>query len=343
MRHHTASYCLVGPTLVALTLAGLSACHPTSRTAEARAVSRASASLLFPPFVGTHDRSHPLVGRIWQPKTSAFSSAEQLLNQALRARFVLLGETHDDADHHALQATIYAALLAHARRPSLVLEMIDEDSQSLVDDAVARFPRDVDAIARAVSWQSSGWPAWSMYAPIVAVARNAPLPIVAGNAPHQEMRSLVKKGVESLAAGREERLLLGRAMDDTLLASLKQELVDAHCGMLPAGSKVIDGMVLAERARDASMARHLLETGGDGAVLIAGSGHARIDRGVPWALRELDPKATTFSVGFIEVDPALTEPSAYASRYGVAKLPFDMVVFTPSPDRADPCEGMRAK
>ena len=55
-------------------------------------------------------------------------------------------------------------------------------------------------------------------------------------------------------------------------------------------------------------------------MLIAGNGHVRKDRGVPWYLARMRPDARIVSVGLIEVA---------AGRRRPAELPFDYVWFTP--------------
>jgi uncharacterized iron-regulated protein len=96
-----------------------------------------------------------------------------------------------------------------------------------------------------------------------------------------------------------------------------------------------------QRARDAQMAEAMLNApGGDGAVLIAGAGHVRNDRGVPAYLRQIVPDARPVSVAFLEVDPKRPDVESYVTRFE-GRLPFDYVWFTPAVDDEDPCEKFR--
>ena len=104
---------------------------------------------------------------------------------------------------------------------------------------------------------------------------------------------------------------------------------------------LVPGMVVAQRARDAHMAERLVAGQRDGAVLIAGAGHARTDRGVPRVLASLAPDASVVAVAFVEVADAWTAPPDYATRFGAARLPFDFVWFTARVDNADPCARFR--
>src|SRR5512145_3183951 len=72
-------------------------------------------------------REHPLVGRIWDTRAGRFVIPTQLVGELARARYVLLGERHDNPDHHRVQATLVRALLAAGRRPAVAFEMFTAD------------------------------------------------------------------------------------------------------------------------------------------------------------------------------------------------------------------------
>jgi uncharacterized iron-regulated protein len=104
---------------------------------------------------------------------------------------------------------------------------------------------------------------------------------------------------------------------------------------------MIDPMVKVTTVKDAFMADALVRgaaaDGTDGAVLIAGNGHVRADRAVPWHLQRRAPDAVTVAVGLLEVAPGEDGPAAYAARFDAESLPFDFVWFTPRSDDQDPC------
>jgi hypothetical protein len=79
---------------------------------------------------------------------------------------------------------------------------------------------------------------------------------------------------------------------------------------------------------------------GDGAVLIAGSGHVRTDRGVPIYLRARAASASIAALAPLEVREGWTRPEDYAAAFG-GTLPFDWVWFTPGMGDGDPCARLR--
>ncbi|MFP2908704.1 ChaN family lipoprotein, partial [Pyxidicoccus sp. 3LFB2] len=86
-------------------------------------------------------RDHPLTGRIWDVKGNRFVDEAELLRALAGARFVVLGERHDQGDHHQLQAKLVRALASSGRKPALAFEMLDVEQQPAVDASLARAPR----------------------------------------------------------------------------------------------------------------------------------------------------------------------------------------------------------
>lgn len=283
-------------------------------------------------------RSHPLAGRIWDVRAGRFTDAGALVARLAAARYVLLGERHDNPDHHRVQATLLRALLAAGRRPAVAFEMFTADDAPRLARQLAAAPRDAAGIARAVDWSRSGWPDWTYYEPIAQAALDRDLPIVAANLAPATARALARGSRDVLPPEFTARHGLERPLPGGGQAALTEEIREAHCGHLPA--ERVEGMVLAQRARDAMLAESLLGTTADGAVLIAGNGHVRTDRGVPAYLRAREPAVVIVAVAPLEVRDAWTEPRAYGAALG-GEVPFDFLWFTPRMSDGDPCESFR--
>ena len=286
-------------------------------------------------------REHPLVGRIWDVKQARFVDQAALEAAVAGATFALLGETHDNPDHHRLQARLLRAAAASGRRPAVAFEMLDTGKQPAVDEALRAPCASSDSVGAAVKWDKSGWPPFSTYRPIFEVAVEDHLPIVAANLQRKEVQEVVSKGPSVLPPA------LRRAVEEPMapaaLADMRHEMADSHCGKLP--EPLVEPMVLGQRARDAQLAESLQAAGASRpVVLIAGTGHVRTDRGVPWYLPPEARARGLVSVAMVEV---LSEggcaPEDYAKDYTAKALPFDYVVFTPGAEREDPCKGMKVR
>jgi uncharacterized iron-regulated protein len=284
----------------------------------------------------THlDEQHPLVGKIWDVHASQPVDEAAVVERFAAARFVLLGERHDNPDHHRLQAKLIGDLVRAGRKPAVVLEMLEVEQQPAIDRYLATSDASAAGFGTALGWETSGWPPYAEYRPIFEVALQAGLVIAGANITRTEAKALVHQGLAALPAERVQTLGLDQTLPAPLLASLVDELRASHCGQLP--EDLLEPMALAQQARDAQLALVMAARAGtDGSVLIAGGGHVRRDRGVPLHLAQQAPGAHTVTISFREVRTHDAEARAYVDDEG----PFDFIWFTPRASDADPCAGM---
>lgn len=282
-------------------------------------------------------REHRLTGRIWDVAAARLIEPSTLVERLTRDRFILLGEKHDNPDHHRLQAWLLRGLIAAGRRPAVGFEMLTTDDAPAIARHLATAPTDAAGLGDVVNWNRRGWPDWALYQPIAEAALQAGLPIVATNLPQEMARALGRQGVTGLEPVLAARLGLDRPLAPQVHAEMAEEIREAHCGYAPA--ERVEAMIAVQRARDVRMAESLAASGlEDGAMLIAGAGHVRKDRGIPVSLAARAPGATVSSLAFVEVSEGEDRPQAYAARFRRRALPFDYAWFTPRVDDLDPCE-----
>lgn len=265
----------------------------------------------------------PIIG----PGGTRLSEAE--LVEALGvARVVVLGEVHDNPVHHARQARLVRAL----GPGGLAFEMVPEGSE----EGIAVFRAQGGApgeIGPAIGWQRLGWPDWRLYAPVFEAAPGA---YIAGGGPaRSELRVAVRRGAAAAWGAGAGEVGLDSPPDPDTRRQLEDEMIAAHCDRIPR--RTARAMLEAQRFKDARLAEAALRAleRGDGhgqAVLVAGNGHARSDRGAPAYLRSLAPGIEVASVAMIEL-PRGADPVAQARA-----LPFDYVWFSEPRRRDDPCE-----
>jgi uncharacterized iron-regulated protein len=286
-----------------------------------------------------------LVGRIYDVASDAFISEQDLAARLVGPRFVLLGEQHDNPDHHLLQARVIQLLLASGSRPTVAFEMFATDRAGAIKDCLAPPVCSVDEFRYAVEWDASGWPPWQLYEPIFKTVIGARLPIVAADIPSYAMKLLVSSSTQQAAERAAWIAWLGieRPMDQKERQELTEEIRKSHCDLLP--EEIVPGMVRGQRARDAHLAKMIEQaaSGGEGpVVLIAGSGHTRLDRGVPTYFVAPHARESTLSIAFIEAKAKYPSPRDYVRRFG-GDLPFDILWFTERVEREDPCKVNRER
>ena len=286
-------------------------------------------------------RDHPLTGRIWDVSSGKFIAGQSLVARLARADFVLLGERHDNPDHHRLQAEVIRSLIAVGGRPAVGFEMFDLDDADAIAEHLAAAPNDAAGLGKAVSWNERGWPDWAMYQPIAEAALEAKLRIVPTNLPLATARKMRSAGLAALDPRIIHALGLDQPLSESRSAKLAADIRASHCGY--ASEDSVKAMVAVQRARDAQMAESLIAAGEpNDAVLVAGAGHVRTDYGIPIYLAKAAGKRVV-SIAFLEVDDQKLEAQNYARSYSNGRLPFDYVWFTPRVDDEDPCEKFKSQ
>ena len=270
-----------------------------------------------PEWQSPEGREHAELGVILDLRSGARLSPAQLVGQLAGAERVLVGERHDNPDHHALQLWLLQALTERRAQGSLLLEMLEPQQQGKVDAlrATQAQGRTVEDLPAALDWQS-GWP-WTLYGPLVTHAVHQPYALLAANLDRAEIGSIYAQvpelnGAQSNAAPVRE--------------ALQAQIRRSHCDLLPVSQ--LPAMLAVQQQRDRRMAERLLAAPAP-ALLLAGSFHARRDLGVPLHLDDLQGGGATRVLLLAEVGEQVTAEQA------------DYVWFTPAQPEQDHCAKLR--
>ena len=241
---------------------------------------------------------------------------------ATAPQLLLLGEVHDSAAGHAARAALLRERIESGWRPVIAMEQFDTAQQPALDAAMAECA-DADCVVARAAPPKASW-TWAYYAPVIQLALDHKLPLLAANLSRADASKIVKDG---FAAALPASLIAHYRLDALpadVLAAQEREVRDSHCGALP--ESLVSPMAKAQIARDVVMAEALRTHAASGVVLIAGNGHVRGDIAVPFWMRRdgLQPHA----VGFLE-------PAADTAA-------FDETHPIPATQRPDPCAGFKA-
>lgn len=285
---------------------------------------------------------HLLVGKIWDSKQKNWATEAELKNAIFSHTFILLGETHDNQQHHQRHLQVLNWLTANQQKPALLMEQFDIEHQAAMNAAIAA-GKNADEIAVVGKLNRRGWH-WPQYQPLVNLALANQLPIIAANLSRATARGVFTKGFSAIPAyalpANLSPQLFNSTWNNARQEAVVETMVASHCGQLP--KERAPGMVNAQRARDAVMAEAIFKQQKIGAVLIAGRGHVRRDIGVPLYIKQINARANLLSIGMVEVISDKNSPEAYAELTAAdnATQPFDYVWFSAKQERPDPCEAM---
>lgn len=256
----------------------------------------------------------PLGGRIRDLHNGQAVTPQVLVERLARAPRVVVGERHDNPDHHALQRWLLQALADRRAQGSLLLEMLTPAQQPRVD-SVRQLPTLPKDLPGALAW-SPGWD-WNFYGPIVEFALAQRYPLLAANLDAAEIQRFYRQ-----APG----LVGTRSNAVTVRNALLEQIRESHCGLLPESQ--MPPMLAVQQQRDRRMAERLLQAPTP-ALLFAGAWHGRKDVGMP--LHALDLGASEAPVVLMLAEEGSDVTSAMA----------DYVWYTPAMPPQDYCVQMR--
>ncbi len=252
-----------------------------------------------------------------EANADGLSSAAEILRTA---DVVILGEMHDNPVHHQRQAELLVALKPKA----VVWEMLTVEQAKRLESGI---PDDALQTAEMLNWATSGWPPFSLYAPVFAAARDARQ--YGARVPRSEAPEIMSNGsVAYFGADVSARFGLDQPLPTAEQGAREADQQVSHCDAMP--KEMLPLLVDFQRLRDAALAaaadQALAETGGPVAV-ITGNGHARMDRGLAVYLAQARPEAEIRSLG--------------QSEQGLINGQFDLVLDAPEVERGDPCLAFR--
>lgn len=277
------------PCALARVLAACAAivCAAAAHAQESRTPAASQAVCLVP--ASWHD--------ITGAKPRALAEAEVLASMA-RRDVVLLGEHHDDPDHHHWQLQTLAAL--HALRPNMVIgfEAFPRRVQRALDQWTAGALTTKQFLER-VEWEKVWNVSPELYLPLFHFARLNRVPMIALNVERALTEAIASKGWDAVPAERKEGISKparpAPAYEDFLFDVFKQHArperresaapnrADSAFRFFVESQTTWDRAMaeaLAARLKAAPEPRPLV-------VGIMGAGHVRFGYGVPHQLREL--------------------------------------------------------
>lgn len=213
-------------------------------------------------------------------------AATDVLSQARDARFVLLGEAHDNADHHLWQVQALGMLLGVRNELVIGMEMFPRRVQPVLDRWIA------GELTESALLEQSEWArVWrfdaDLYLPILRFARLNRIPVVALNVDRSLVSEIGARGLGAVPPERREGVTepapASTAYRNMLKASFHQHR--------NSGDAEFEFFVEAQLFWDRAFAQALADAAAaHPAALIVGiigSGHLRHGHGVPHQLRSI--------------------------------------------------------
>lgn len=210
--------------------------------------------------------------RLYDLEQREILSQTQALQRLKTARIVLVGEHHDNADHHLAQLKMIQLLHNNGRNVAIGLEMFRQDSQQALDQWIAgQMSEDQFKPIYLDNWNFG----WELYGPIFTYAKEHGIPMVGLNVSRKITSQVAYHGFESLSEAQKGSL---EGITCNVTAEYRNFIGNAY-GAHGHGNMNFNRFCEAQLVWDTAMAvyaidylKHHPDTV---LVILAGSGHAR--------------------------------------------------------------------
>jgi len=265
-----------------------------------RLLGLAAAAVVAIPPAYPHPHSGCVGAGEWIVPGANVVAAWEVLSQAATESVVLLGEHHDNADHHLWQLQTAAALAALRGKVVLGFEMFPRRVQPALDRWVAGELSEKEFLA-AADWARVWAIDARLYLPLFHFARLNKIPMVALNVERAFTRAVRARGLDSVAPKEREGVSAAepasQAYLDRLYAVYLEHLPHAQKGTRPAGTRparddpaflrFVQGQLVWDRAFAQALAERSAREPEALVIGIMGSGHIIHGHGVEHQLRSL--------------------------------------------------------
>ncbi len=231
------------------------------------------------------------------------------------ADVIMVDELHGHPGIHRFQAELLARLLSQPRPLALAMEQFSRDHQATLNAYLAGKLGE-DAFIE----QSHAWPGYrSDYRPLVELARQAHIPVLAANAPRHLVRCIARKGpayLDQLPA--EQRAWVAERLTLSDDAYKRRFMATRHHGQAPT-----EFQFAAQTSWDDTMAesidRYLQSHPGHRVLLTVGRFHIGDGLGTARRLQQRTPGLKVVLIYPVTVNEATPAPPLWSLK--VAALP----------------------
>lgn len=240
------------------------------------------------------------VGKVLQPSTNSWTTTVELLHANVDKKIVLLGEHHDNMEHHRWQLQMITGL--HTLNPEIVLgfEMFPRKAQPILDKWVSGELSEQEFLKQ-VGWDEYWSFDPSLYMPMFNYARMNAIPIYALNVERSLIKQVGKQGWDKVDVEQKEGVSRPAPASDgyqQMLAGVFMQHGDKHSETsaeelvskamaIPGFSRFVESQQVWDRAMAEAISKGVTEHPKAQFVAVLGSGHMMYRFGVPEQLTAL--------------------------------------------------------
>jgi uncharacterized iron-regulated protein len=220
-------------------------------------------------------------------KTGKVVDVATVAAAADNVQYVYLGESHNNPDHHAMQASIIDALVARGRNVIVGMEMFTRPVQDQLNPWTLGWWDEATFIERS-DWKKQWGFDYSLYRPIFESVKKSKLPLIALNVPRDWVRAVGRGGFAALTPEQKKELPAELFLGNTDHKQVFEGLMGGHPMTGPQGDNIYAAQVLWDEGMADTAIKVMAEKGASRNtmfVVVAGSGHVMYEQGINYRIK----------------------------------------------------------
>jgi len=151
-------------------------------------------SLLLLPFCAFSQDSLSAHYKIYSTARQKIVTVDDVVSDMAKADVLFFGEEHNDSTGHYLEYALFKKLAEkYPGKVALSMEMFETDCQTVLDEYLAGLIREKNFVTDA-----RAWPNYKDYRPLIELAKESHIPVIAANAPARYTNMANRLGLGSL-------------------------------------------------------------------------------------------------------------------------------------------------
>ena len=253
-----------------------------------------------------------------------------LVDKLADKRMVFVGESHDRYEDHLNQWAIIYGLHVKEKDLAIGMEFFQQPFQQDLDDYVAGRISEAELLRRTDYFERWRFD-YRLYRPLLRLARDHGIPIVALNLEKEITEKVGDGGMEALSEAERARIPTDMDRGDEVYRARVRAVFDAHPQMRDHDSeegkdepeaadarfeRFLSVQLLWDEGMAERAARYLQENPGKMMVVLAGAGHLEYGQGIPKRLlrRIQAPAAIVLNGSERDLDPQAADYLLYPRR-----------------------------
>ena len=225
-------------------------------------------------------QGHYGIGRILDLDAGTSVSFDALTDRIGAKDLVFVGEVHDNPEHHLIEVQILQRLLACCRPLAIAMEFFEQEKQEILDRYVGG-EIDEEEFLKAVDWANSWGFDYSLYRPLLLLARQNRCRVLAINAPRRVVREVARKGLAGLDESDRKKIARDIDLSNKPHRAYLLDIYKEHShGNLQSFEYFYEAQCVWEDTMARNIAEYMRNKKGK-VIVFSGNGHIRYKYGIP--------------------------------------------------------------